>query len=249
MHAKWVELSEGSDWSKAQAVATHQGRLWVVAGEGLYTVDPETGAWEQRGDGTWRTQQLASTGESLFAFEQDGSLYRVTDEGGWEPLDGDWSGTTAAVGHGGRLYAAQGGAIYAVEADGAYQAVESGTSWSSRGLYSVGNVLVSLETSGGLYRLDPQSGAWAEVNDESWSSTTAAVGHRGRLWAIAGNGELYVVHPVEAGWEEVPSGTTWNTAHLAAVDGPGGGALYAFEKTGGLYRIVVEAGAEPTTDG
>ena len=72
--AELQELTGG--WSGTTAVAATGHRIFAVDRGGLYDVDPDTGGHDQV-SGSWSTQHLVGLGPHLFAFESNGSLYRI----------------------------------------------------------------------------------------------------------------------------------------------------------------------------
>jgi len=72
----WREL-EGT-WANTTAACGHRdGRLYIVDNGSLYDVDPDTGTSTAINSG-WTTQHLVSCGPFLFAFEESGSLFKIT---------------------------------------------------------------------------------------------------------------------------------------------------------------------------
>nr|MBA3540525.1 hypothetical protein [Deltaproteobacteria bacterium] len=64
-------------WSGTTAVCAHGGRLYAIDNGTLYDIDPESGAFTEL-TSSWNTRHLVASGAHLFAFEESGSLYRVT---------------------------------------------------------------------------------------------------------------------------------------------------------------------------
>ncbi len=134
------------------------------------------------------------------------------------------------TGLGGALYIASNSAIYQVDRNGEYQTVGNDT-WSSKHLVGVAGVLISIEPGGGMFRLDPATREYRELEGD-WSSTIAATAHDGALYVIDRGGALYRVSPGDGSYTQLEGGFA-STACLTAA----GDALLTIEQSGSMYRV------------
>lgn len=155
---------------------------------------------------------------------------RGMTRGQWHQLSSVWDHATAATGLGKALYVAANQAIYEVEPNGDYQAVGSET-WNSKLLVGVDGALISIETGGSMYRLDPVAATYLELAGD-WRTAIAATALDGWLFVIDEGGALYRVSPTDGSYLELADGFA-STACLAAA----GDSLITIEKSGAMYRV------------
>src|SRR5262249_47061444 len=158
--------------------------------------------------------------------------------------DGDWSRTTAAACHRGRVMAVDNGSLYLVGDqrydDGGYRRLGD-ASWQTRFLASAGERLLSFEDGGSLYAIDREGGY--EAVDGNWSNTSAAVGLGDAVYACCG-GTLYKVDPTSGAYDTL-SAESWSSVLLLGL----GGRLYSVENSGSLYAIDAATGEYRQLDG
>jgi hypothetical protein len=231
MKATWQAVGEGG-YSDVFAACAHRGAIYCVQRGTLYKVAPETGAYETASNETWQTKILVSTGDALVSIEDNGAMYEVLADGGYRQLDGNWSRTTAACAHGGKVYACDGGSMWVADvASGGYSELGTDTSWSTRVMVSVGDLIVTIEEGGAMYSLDPRTCAWKQLAG-TWAYTRAACA-LGGLVIADDNGSMYAADPLADSWEEIETGTSWSSSVMMSI----GKTVFTIDKDGGIYRM------------
>ena len=118
------------------------GKPYVVEGNALYNLNPETAAYGAF-DGSWDVTQIVGHGDSIYLFDRGGALYRfVPKTNTWSQLDGSWPDTAAACSHEGRIYAINNGALYDIDPETGGWAMIDG-SWTTTHLVSCQGKLYS----------------------------------------------------------------------------------------------------------
>lgn len=217
------------DWTGVTAATGAGDHVYLVSNRALYALAGDGSA--RRFDGSWQTIALAPIGDALLAFEASGSLYRLAcADGAWVEIDGNYPEVAAIAGAAGAVYAVLGPTLFRIEADGAMRELPGG--WrSTKVLAGSATRLLAFDASGALYKIDPATGAYAELEGD-WSAITAACIVGDTLYALSG-GTLVAIDPDTGAWEDLGRG--WGSQVLCAA----GGALFAIEKSGNLFRIEV----------
>lgn len=105
-------------------------------------------------------------------------------------------------------------------------------------LLSTNDALYSIEKDGSLYRIDPVSGAWAQVGAAgSWKNTIAAVTNVNTIYTIESGGGLYETNSSTGVWRQIGKADFGNTMYLFYANG----SLYTMEKAG-LYGVNAATG-------
>jgi len=225
----WKQLD--GTWERLGAVTSLGDRLYAICDGALWRID-ETGAYEQLGDDEWRSSFLIGVAGYLVSIEPNGAMYRVDPhDASYVELEGDWSSTIAACAGGDAVFVIErSGTLYRVEpADASYHALGDGYEHTSA-LAAASGALVTFDKAGAMYRISPKDGSWDHVSD-GWAGLRAAAGDDRAAYGACGD-TLYAVGVQDGSYEGLTD-TTWASTHLTVM----GGALYAFEPTGGVYRI------------
>jgi len=97
----WEVVS--GDWAATESIVALDGKLYVVC-NGLYEVDPATGAYERLGTGEWAgAKHMAALGEHLYLVHE-GTIYKTDKAGAWETLADDYAATESMAALDGFLY-------------------------------------------------------------------------------------------------------------------------------------------------
>jgi hypothetical protein len=146
-----------SSWGNTQHLCGHGAHVFAVDGTSLYRIDPIADTFEELGDGGWTdVRVIVSTGDALVIILASGAMYRVSaEDGSYVQLESGWENVTAAAGHAGRLYALADGQLYDVDAggEGAYETIDTDTSWTATLLEEIGGALYALDR-GSFYRIE-----------------------------------------------------------------------------------------------
>jgi len=223
----WEVVS--GDWAATESIVALDGKLYVVC-NGLYEVDPATGAYERLGTGEWAgAKHMAALGEHLYLVHE-GTIYKTDKQGSWEELTSDWGATEAIVGLGDQLYVVCNG-LYAVDpGDGTYERLGTGEWSGARHMAALGDHLY-LVHEGTIYKTD-KAGAWETLADD-YAATESMAALDGFLYLVC-NG-LYRVDPSSGEYLRIGTDKWDGAGHMAAL----GGKLYMVH-AGTIYRTAVK---------
>ena len=112
--------------------------------------------------------------------------------------------------------------------------VSIGSDFDTRALWAWQGKIYLLENSGNLYKIDPETGDFAQHGDDGvYSDTVTAAVHQGVLYAVEDDGALGATDLDDGGYTEHDDEDFSEVRHLFSA----GGNLYAIENDGTLYKI------------
>ena len=123
---------------------------------------------------------------------------------------------------------------------GEWQELEESGGWAGATAATVlaGKIYVVAE--GSLYRVDPATGGYEQVGDDSWK-TRFLVAAGNRLLGIEEGGAMYSIDPTDGSYQELESGWA-NTTAAVGLDNRAfvvaDGTLYAVDPADGSYAQV-----------
>ena len=165
----WVGLGKAGEWKATVAGTVLGGKLYTAeSGGGLYETNPVTGVWRQIGKPDFgATRHLFNNGDLLYSIESDGSLYRIRpSDGAWSRAKeaGGWKNTMGSTVIGAKLYTVEtSGILYETSlVTGLWKPIGKAEFARTRYLFSANGWLYTIED-GGLYRVNPATGAWTAV--------------------------------------------------------------------------------------
>lgn len=168
--------------------------------------------------------------------------------GEWTQLASSWPHLTAAAAVGDRVFAACDGAIWRIDDAGGYEQLGD-DEWRSRFLVGVANHLVAIEPGGGMFRIDPVTGSWVQL-DGDWSTVIAATAGGDAIFVVERSGSLYRVEPADGSYHLLGDGFE-STAALAAAAGMlvsiEGAAMYRISPKDATSELVDTAWADTRT--
>lgn len=223
----YTELT--GNWEGATVAVASGDRIYIAANGLLLALDPETDTHEEL-PGEWSLRGLVPIGESFLGFDGGGALFRMERSGSWQGLDQTFEDLRVAVGADGKAFAVGESLLYEVDLQGKSRLLRG--SWDPAAAGSVGKAIYFAQTDGELFRLDPKTGDYKQL-EGTFVTPTAMTGHTdGRLYLISDNA-LYDIDPATGSHERLSGG--WEVAHLVSC----GTKLYAFATSGTLYAIEV----------
>jgi hypothetical protein len=223
----YTELS--GNWEGATVATASGDRLYVGVNGLLIKIDPATDTHEEL-PGDWTLRGLVPIGESFLGFDGGGALFRMERSGSWVGLDQTFEDLRVAVGAGTKAFAVGESLLYELDLEGKMRHLRG--SWDPAAAGSVGSKVFFAQNDGELFRLDPKTGDYEQL-EGTYVTPTAMTGHTdGRLYLISDNA-LYDIDPATGEHERLSGG--WELSHLVSC----GTKLYAFATSGALYCIEV----------
>src|SRR5260370_39907183 len=169
--------------------------LWTVEGGPLYKTDPNTGKWEQSGEGGGWARTIAMVGMNgiLYSIEPDGSLWKTDKTGNDILVDkGGFKGCTELAAMDGKLWTIENGTLYKTEPASLKweQVGKEGDFANVTAMQGADKFLWIIDKEGTLYRVD-QNGASTVLGEKGrYGQTTILTTLNGKLWTVEG-GNLY----------------------------------------------------------
>lgn len=148
--------------------------------------------------------------------------------------DGEWAGTNAILGFGGRIYASHSnGKLFGIDpSSGQWQQVGNSNGWKTRLMFGLANMLCLVETSGTMYAVDPNTGGHQQVGkDGEWANIDCGDWTRENIYCHSTQGGLWQFSP-QGGWRQLGTSNGWKTRQMFA-----GRGVVCIEQDGTMYRI------------
>jgi hypothetical protein len=99
--------------------------------------------------------------------------------------------------------------------------------------------IYTVESNGGLYVTDPQTGKWTQLGQLEFGDTRLIFADGSQLYTIENNGCLYRVSPADGTWAQVGPDGAWSPTIVGAVLGE---HLFTVESNGGLWETDLQTG-------
>ncbi|MFO0658294.1 MAG: hypothetical protein U0165_00455 [Polyangiaceae bacterium] len=236
-------VGQKGEWSSIQAATGLNGKLYTVDGSGyLACIDPQAESIKKlSAQSGWASKFMVNAYSRIFDIESSGTVYSIdAEDGSYAKVsnDGQWGTAKAVTTSRGRLLIRdENGKLYELD-PWTKEYREIGTStWTSSWLVEGGtDTLVSIESSGTIYRINTKTGNYDKVGkDNEWEGSLAVAGRGGSLFIFSSTGTVYSVNIWDGSYVQIGESTGWSPKFAVMGDY----YLYTFENDGSLYEIAV----------